>query len=126
MGAYSGEDRRKYSRLNAAYGVNYKADSEVPYYDFTQTKNVSQGGVSFHTDRIFSVGTPMQLTMRWPFSSEKVDIKAEVVDSRQLANKYSLCETRVRFIDVSKDLFDKIGEFIQQRLKLNEQNIFGY
>jgi hypothetical protein len=122
MESYSGENRRKHSRLNAAYVVSYKAGSDASYYDFTQTKNVSQGGVNLNTDRIFAKGTAVQLTMRWPFSPNKVDIKAEVVDSCQLAKQYSLCETRVRFVDISQDLFEKIGEFIEQRLKFSEQN----
>lgn len=116
MKNYGGQERRQFPRLAVNYVLSYRLGEAKSYYDFTQTKNVSQGGLNFASDKVFDKGTQICLSMRWPFSPKRIEIKGEVIESQKLSAVYSLCETRIKFLDLSQEESLKIGEFIQERI----------
>ena len=115
MSNYEGQERRTHPRIDANYVVSYRA-VDAGYYDFSQTNNVSASGAKIATDKVFERGSQLLLSMRWPISSARMEMKAEVVDSRQLSSQYSLCETRVRFLAMPESDNRLIADFIQQRI----------
>jgi len=115
MSNYAGQERRAHPRIDANYVVSYRS-VDAGYYDFSQTKNVSATGAKISTDKVFERGSQLMMSMRWPFSGVRMEMKAEVVDSRQLVSQYSLCETRVRFLEMPEGDNRQIADFIQQRI----------
>ncbi|UCD14819.1 MAG: PilZ domain-containing protein [Candidatus Omnitrophota bacterium] len=107
------QEKRKYFRIDASYVVSYRARKVSPDYNISQTKNISQGGAVFTTNRAFVKGMFITLVMKLPFlPGEKLKVEAEVVDSKKLGE--NLYDTRVKFIGLSEDLLQKFGKFIEK------------
>ncbi len=118
MTAYDGLEKRKHTRMSANFVINYQIQ-ELPYsYDLSQTKNVSQGGVLLTTNKMFEKGEHLTINLRIPFVSKKIKLKAEVIDSKEVVRNL-VYETRVKFVGLDKEFFNKLGEFIEESLKWN-------
>jgi len=116
MTAYKGSEKRKHARMNGSFVINYQIQ-ELPYnYDLSQTKNVSQGGVLLTTNKLFENGEHLTINLRIPFVAKKIKLKGEVVGSREVVRNL-VYETRVKFINLDKGFFNKLGEFIEENLK---------
>ena len=113
---YKGPERRKYPRVDATFVVSYRPKEIPEGYDLVQTKNVSQGGMLITTNRYFEKGTQLELTIRFPFVSQKIVTTAEVVDCKEVA-KNLLYETRLKLLDLDVSIFKKIGEYIRKVLE---------
>lgn len=110
------EERRKFPRLNASFVVSYKIKKIPDEYDFSQTKNVGQGGVLLTTNRQFEPGTQLALMVKFPFVTQRLEILASVVDSKEIA-KGIIYETRLAFSNLDKIFFQDLGKFIEERLR---------
>ncbi len=110
-----GKERRRYPRLSANFVVSYKIKTIPNDYDFSQTKNVGQGGVLLTTNRKFAAGTQLALMVKFPFVPQRIEVLATVVDSKEIA-KNVIYETRLSFADLNKKFFQELGEFIEERL----------
>lgn len=111
MDKYVGPERRKYSRVNANFIVSYRIKKETADYDLTQSKNVSQGGMLLTTNKLFANGTLLELTIRFPFISERIKVVGAVMSCREVARNL-IYETRINFLDLDQNFFQKIGEYI--------------
>jgi len=112
---YSGPERRKHYRTDANFVVSYRLVQQPDNYDLSRSKNVSQGGMLITTNRKFDKGTLLALTIRFPFVNAKIEIVGEVVDSRMIVTNL-IYETRLRFLNLSEDIFSEIGKFVDERL----------
>jgi hypothetical protein len=112
---FSGEERRRFPRLNAQFVVSYKIKHIPDHYDLSQTKDVGQGGVLLTTNQKFVPGTILALTVKFPFVPQRIEIEATVVDSREVA-KNVIYETRLSFLRLNKKFFEELGKFIEERL----------
>ena len=113
MSNYSGEERRKFPRLTAAYMIQYRLLDKTSGFDITSTRNISRGGVTITTSSKLVPGDVLNLTLKFPFTPAPIGIQAQVVSCHDTANK-SVWEASVKFIDLPGDYADKIEEFIEK------------
>ncbi len=116
MAEYGGMERRKYPRLDANFVISYRIKEVVDGYDLTQSKNVSQGGILLTTNRVFNKGTILAMTIRFPLIPQKIEVTGEVVASKEVVRDL-IYETRIKFLDLDDEFFQKLGEFIEENLK---------
>ncbi|MFC1621586.1 PilZ domain-containing protein [Candidatus Omnitrophota bacterium] len=117
-------DRRRFVRVDGTFVVSYKDISTAyPKNDISQTKNISQGGLLFTTDRKFIEGTALKLRLRLPDSHDYIDVKVRVVDSAQKV-KNIMYETRARFISITDEGKDSIRKIVERSLR-EERRIKG-
>lgn len=109
------QERRKNPRLNANFVVSYRIKEIPDNYDLTQTKNVSSGGLLLTTNRKFQPGTTLAITIRFPFTSSRIELDGEVVDSQEIV-KGLIYDTRMKFKSVDENLLFEIAEFINKKL----------
>lgn len=101
-------EKRKFKRISGNYIVSYAPiKGEDLKFDISQTKNLSEGGLLFISDRKFEKDIVLKIKLRLPEFSDYVIVKARVVDSIQLA-KGIMCETRVVFVDIDKNVREAI------------------
>lgn len=117
MENYAGPERRKFPRLNINLVVTYHIKQQADSYDLTQTKNVGGGGMLLTTNCYFEKGTILELTIRFPFFVGKTKVDGEVVDCKEIV-KNIIYETRIKFLNLDKDIFDKLNSFIKDKLKI--------
>lgn len=125
MDSYGGPERRKFPRLEANFVISYKIEQLPPDdeggeilqgHDLSQTKNVSQGGVLITTNQLFKKGSYLAMVIRFPLLPQKIEVTGEVVDSREIV-KNLIYETRVRFVGLDENFFEKLGAFIEKNLR---------
>jgi hypothetical protein len=116
MPNYSGNEKRKYLRLDGNYILSYRPKEGYEGYDASLTANISQGGAVFTTAKEFSKGDILAVLVRFPFISQKVEITCEVIDSKEtLRGNTKIYDTRVKFLGLSHEWFEALGEFIKSR-----------
>lgn len=108
-------ERRRDSRLKGNFVVSYRVKRNPQGYDLSQTKDVNQGGMLLTTNRIFENGTYLALLIRLPFIPKKIEVLGEVVSSKEVVRNL-IYETRIRFLDLDRNFFQKIGEFVEENL----------
>lgn len=110
----SNSEKRKHSRIKRGLVIRYKIKELPEGYDLSLTKNIGQGGVLLTTSRKFEKGNCLMLTLKFPFAPDKnVDVIGEVIDSREVI-KGRCYETRIRFLDLDKEISEKLGEVIDK------------
>jgi len=112
---FKDSERRLHPRLNANFVVSYRIHKAPENYDLSQTKNVSQGGLMVTTNRKFDKDTFLSITIRFPFIMQRIEVTGQVIDSREVVRNL-IYETRVRFLDLDRDFFKKLGEFIEKKM----------
>ncbi len=117
-------ERRRFVRVNGTFVVNYK-DISVAYSknDISQTRNISEGGLLFTTDKKFKKDTVLKLKLRLPDSRDFIDVKVKVVGSMQRV-KNIMYETRVKFIGITDEGKDSIKKIVEHTLK-EEKKVKG-
>lgn len=118
---YKGAERRKYPRVNKTFIVSYRVFQDTDNYDLTQTKNLSVGGMLLTTNRKFSAGTLLAVDIRLPFLAEPLNLKARVVESKEVA-KNLIYDTHLEVIDVDRDTRGAIDKTVVYHLKKNEEH----
>ncbi len=115
MANYSGPERRKYERLNVNFVVSYRIKQARGEFDLSPTKNMSQGGMLLTTNKEFAVGTTLAMIIRFPLIPHKIEVTGVVVSCKQIVRDI-IYETRIQFLDLDKEFFIKLGEFIKEHL----------
>jgi len=101
-------EKRKFKRIDGNYVVSYAPiKGEDLKSDVSQTKNLSEGGLLFISDRKFEKDTILKIKLRLPEFSDYVIVKAQVIDSIQRA-KGSMNETRVMFVEIDQNVREAI------------------
>ncbi|MFH1504036.1 MAG: PilZ domain-containing protein [Candidatus Omnitrophota bacterium] len=116
MGEYEGKEKRRHLRIKASFVASYRVGKKLEDCDLTQTRNISNGGMLLTTNREFDQGNQLVIVMRFPFIEQKIEIIGEVVGSREIV-KNLIYETRVKFLDLDKEFFKKLGRFVEENLK---------
>ena len=105
-------------RLDGSYVLSYRPKEGYDGYDASLTANVSQGGAVFTTSEEFFKGDILSVLVRFPFIAQKIEITCEVVDSKEkIKGAAKIYNTRVKFLGLSREWFDALGEFITSRKK---------
>ena len=95
-------ERRRFVRIDAEFLVYYTAIHErPPRSNASQSRNISTGGILFITGREFPVGTVLVVKIRLPDSPDYINLKVQVVDSKQKV-KGIIYDTRAKFIGVEE------------------------
>ena len=115
MEKYLARERRRYPRLKANFVISYRIKHIPKDYDLSQTKNVSQGGLLLTTNKKFTPGTQLALTIKFPFVPQKIDVLGTVIDSTEIV-KNIIYETRLFFVNLNAAFFKELGVFIGKQL----------
>ena len=107
-------EKRKFKRINGNYVISYvPIKGEDLKFDVSQTKNLSEGGLLFISDRKFEKDIVLKIKLRLPEFSDYVIVKARVIDSIQRA-KGIMHETRVIFVDIDKNVREAIRRLVDR------------
>jgi hypothetical protein len=98
---YEGPERRRNARIMARFVVSYRILDEQDNIDFTQTKNLSLGGMLLTTNRMFAPGTNLALEIRLPFDPSPIMIVGKVIESREIT-KELIYDTRINFLAIDE------------------------
>jgi hypothetical protein len=105
-------ERRKFKRISRNYVISYvPIKSEDLKYDLSQTKNLSEGGLLFISDRKFEKDIILKIKLRLPQFTDYVIVQAQVIDSIQVGTG-TMCKTRVKFIDVDQKIKEAIRNLV--------------
>lgn len=108
-------ERRRFKRINRNYVISYAAISRAELKsNVSQTKNVSEGGLLFTTDKSFQKGTILKVKLRLPDFSDYVIVKVLVVDSVEKARGL-MYETRAKFLEIEQKVRDAIRKLADNR-----------
>ena len=111
---YSGVERRRYPRVNAAFLVSYKNMYSESDFNISQTVNISQGGFLLTTSELFPKGTTLKMLTFFPFFSQRINLAGKVVRQKEVA-KELIYETGVEFTNLEQVVFEKLGEFTKRK-----------
>lgn len=101
-------ERRKFKRINGSYIVSYAPlEGKELKFDVSQTRDLSEGGLSFISDRKFEKDVILKIKLRLPEFTDYVVVKAQVVNSKQLS-KGLINLTNAKFIKVEQNVRDAI------------------
>ena len=113
---YAGPERRRHPRINARFIVSYRILEDVNNVDISQTKNLSLGGMLLTTNKKFTIGTNLALTIRLPFDPNPIMIIGRVMESREIS-KDLIYDTRLTFLDIDERHRNVIGETVDYYIK---------
>ena len=105
-------EHRKFKRVSKNYIISYApVKGEDLKFDVSQTKNLSEGGILFMSDRQFEKDTVLKIKLRLPEFLDYVIIRAQVIESKKLA-KGIIYETRARFTEVEQVVREAIRKLV--------------
>jgi len=116
MEEFKGQEKRGYPRADVNFVISYRIKEETDNFDLTQSKDVSQGGMLLTTNRAFSPGTSLVMTIRFPFLTKKIEILGEVVDST-VSVKNLIYNTRIKFFGLEELLARELEDFVLKHKK---------
>lgn len=119
MPTYSGQEKRKYTRINKNFVVSYRIYGDPNNIDISQTKNVSEGGMLLTTNRAFDRGTVLAIEIRLPLFRDPIRLLGKILQSKEIVHNL-IYETRLSFSymdDQSKQLVrNTVSHFSKKEL----------
>lgn len=110
--SYSGQERRRYSRVEVGIAVDYHVLGIIENVSSGQTKDSSAGGFLLMTKDQFNRGTCLVLEIPWPSRLTPVRLLGRVLSSAQSSNNVSF-DTRIEFLAVDEEHKKLIGELTE-------------
>lgn len=105
-------NKRKFSRLKTHHLLKYKLlDEESQEGILSFVRNISAGGVLFHSDKYIKPESVLELCISFPPSSDFIKVKARVLRVRELKIIGGF-DVAVEFLDLKKDTKDFIDKKI--------------
>ena len=105
-------ERRQFKRISKAYIVSYAiVSSEELKFDISQTRNLSEGGLLFISDKKFEKDVVLKIKLRLPDFPDYAVVYAQVVDSTQIM-KDLIYDTRVKFVEVEQNISEAIRRLV--------------
>lgn len=106
-------ERRRFKRINRSYVVSYAPikKSEELKFDISQTRNLSEGGLLFISDKKFEKDVVLKIKLRLPEFLDYVIVHVQVIDSRPLAKGITY-ETRGRFVEAEQRIIEAIRRLV--------------
>ena len=112
------QNRRKFVRVYrnfiCSYWLKGKEETKI---EISQINNISQGGLNFSSTFAFDQGVLLEIELKTPFISEKVNLEGIVLESREKISNL-IFEVRLEFQNVSeqaKDVLEKIERYSAQQ-----------
>ena len=106
-------ERRRFKRVLGSYIVSYAPlEGEELKFDVSQTRDLSECGLSFISDRKFEKDVILKIKLRLPEFTDYVVVKAQVVNSGQLS-KGLINLTNAKFIDLEQGVRDAIKRLVE-------------
>lgn len=113
---YDGIDRRKYPRVNAQ--VKYQILEKIPADKFSNTKNISAGGIAFFATASVQISSILSLSISLPDATEFQAMARVIWQERvQVSWDTDICwELGVQFIEIDNNDRKKISKYAFLRL----------
>lgn len=109
-------EKRKHPRMEATFVVSYRIKKPSEFFDLSQTRNISQGGLLITTNKKFDPGVVLEMAIRFPFVSERFKLTGQVVESKEKVRDL-IYETHIQFKDSDEKMLREIGSFIEEKIK---------
>jgi hypothetical protein len=110
-------ERRRHPRVTGRFMVSYRILDDGNL-DFTQSKNLSLGGMLLTTNRQFSKGVCLAVEIRLPFERNPIMLVGKVIESQEIT-KDLIYDTRLEFLAVDehhRDVLDKtVGHYLKKQ-----------
>jgi hypothetical protein len=110
--SYEGAERREYRRVPTNLVVGYRRWESREGFAFTQPSDISQGGLRLHTDRRYTPGTRLDVSLKPTLQAPPVKVSGEVLASREIVAE-AIYDTRLRFTDLDAMSLYALGEYIR-------------
>ncbi len=104
-------ERRAHPRTEANLVVSYRGRAVGSSYDISQSKNLSQGGMLLTTNRAFTDGALLIMTLRLPHMSDAIEVVGKVVLSREIVREL-IYDTHVQFTRLDDRARQQLGDFV--------------
>lgn len=106
-------EKRKHTRLDVRVPVNYKELRNQESIKGTLTKNLSEGGVKFNTDKFISLACRMIVEMTLPTSPKPIRAISKVawIKKLPLGDDYEIGN---QFLDMTKDDKARINDYLRK------------
>lgn len=122
------KNKRQFLRLNAHHLLKYKIlGEEQKEGALSFVRNISAGGVLFHSSEYIKPASTLELTINFPQSHESVKIKVKVLRVRELKIMKGF-DVAVQFLNLNEDLKKIINRNIEgvfHRTKEDEMKILA-
>jgi hypothetical protein len=110
-------ERRRHPRISGRFMVSYRILDESNS-DFTQSKDISVGGMLLTTNRQFAKGVCLAVEIRLPFERNPIMLVGRVVDSKEITLDL-IYDTRLEFLAIDeqhRQILDKtVGYYIKKQ-----------
>ncbi len=105
-------EKRKYSRIDARVPLQYRELGGDRSQKGAVTKNLSEGGVKFHTDKFISLACRMVVELALPTSSKPIRAISKVawIKKMPVGDSYEIGN---QFLDMSKEDKGMISDFVK-------------
>ncbi len=116
----NGKEKRKVPRAKGSFVVSYRVLEDDGTLDFTQTKNIGQGGMMLTTNKEFPPGTKMVLQIRLPTDPSPMVLVGTVIESTKVIKRL-IYDTRLEFLAVDekhrKIISKTVDHFLKRKAK---------
>jgi hypothetical protein len=110
-------ERRRHPRITGRFMVSYRILDEGNL-DFTQSKNLSLGGMLLTTNREFARGICLAVEIRLPFERNPIMLVGKVVESVEITCDL-IYDTRLEFLAIDEHhreiLHKTVGHYIKKQ-----------
>ncbi|MFH1593166.1 MAG: PilZ domain-containing protein [Candidatus Omnitrophota bacterium] len=111
------EDKRKYSRVESRFPLKYR-DLKKSGEEFrgTVSKNVSEGGIRFRSDRFISLACRLVVELNLPAMDKPIRAVSKITWIKKLpvGDDY---EVGNQFLEIARDDKDSIRTFINKQIE---------
>ena len=109
-------ERRAHPRTETNLVVSYRGRGAGSSYDISQSKNLSQGGMLLTTNRAFTGGALLTMTLRLPHMPDAIEVVGRVVLSKEIVREL-IYDTHVQFARLDDRARKQLGDFVVQFAK---------
>ncbi len=110
-------ERRAHRRTETNLVVSYRSKGIGSSYDISQSKNLSQGGMLLTTNRAFTGGALLTMTLRLPHMPDAIEVLGKVVMSKEIVRDL-IYDTHVQFARLDDGARKQLGSFVVQSAKV--------
>ena len=104
-------ERRAHRRTETNLVVSYRSKGFGSSYDISQSKNLSQGGMLLTTNRPFSGGALLTMTLRLPHMPDAMEVVGQVVMSKEIVRDL-IYDTHVQFARLDERARKQLDSFV--------------
>ena len=108
---YVQTERRAHRRAETNLVVSYRGNGIGSSYDISQSKNLSQGGMLLTTDRPFTGGALLIMTLRLPHMPDAIEVLGKVVMSKEIVRDL-IYDTHVQFTRLDEGSRRQLDSFV--------------